>query len=256
MKTLYFGGGAWSSVFYLGVVKALEERFGKEYYKKFTFSGDSIGAFCAMLCSIGYGFENGKKLFIDFCETSKKKGILFGKMSDRLDEIFKVLDKNPEYYKILQKNKFKLGVSKFFNKYCIYTTWKNNEHLKEILHASTHVPFYCRLPKKIDNCFCFDGSFFLTNKALYDCDITIGKENYYDIVMNPTVKEIFLPPDKETIEKFIKEGYDKTINFDFDNIDKKKRRPIDNSLLYYIIINFSNILEIILNRLLKLLYLI
>lgn len=245
MKRIYFGGGAWSSAFIIGVVKALEEKYGKDLYKKFVFSGDSIGAYVALLCTLGYTSDIGKKIYIELANNANKDGIFnFCNNSNYHTKMFNdiIIDENT--FKILEDRKFKIGVSRLYNNHKIYDKWDNNDHLIKTLHASLHIPFYCKYQHYLDNNISFDGGIFLNNELLDDCFLIVGRGDYYDISMNPSLFEILYPPDIKSIDSWVLKGYNKAISFDFENIDKKKRKrfsnlfihnPISSSIIHFLV---------------------
>tara|TARA_B100000795_G_scaffold19451_1_gene12933 strand:- start:4824 stop:5624 length:801 start_codon:yes stop_codon:yes gene_type:complete len=244
MKSIYFGGGAWSCAFFIGVIKALEEKYGKELNKKFRFGGDSIGAYFALGLTLGYTSEEIKDIFYEFSSNAVNDGVFnFLKNSEYHELLLNkiIIDKNA--YKIAEKNNLEVGISRLFNDHDIYKKWENNEHLKKCIHASLHVPFYCKYQNKFDRKIAFDGGFFLKNEVLEKYDITVGRGEFYDISMTPTLCEILFPPDKFKIEKFILDGYNKTLHIG----NKNDREAISNYFIYNFFIHYVVFMEIIFN---------
>ena len=240
MKRIYFGGGSWSSAFYIGIIEFLEEKYGSNLHEKFLFSGVSAGAIFAILCSLGYNSSQIKILYKQLT-ISAREGVFFGKMSIYHDNLLDIILKK-DVYKLLEKRQCKIGISRFFNKYVEYGKWDNNDHLRQSLHSSFRIPFYCRYQKEFDNCISYDGGISVKNLDKYDITFGIGN---YDINMTPTYTEIIFPPDNFNLEFQILEGYRKAKVFDFDNIDKTKR--IQTSLQFVLFVNFFIFLEIIVN---------
>ena len=229
MKSIYFGGGSWSSAFYIGIIRNLEEKYGDNLYEKFTFTGVSAGAIFAILCSLGYKSTQIKVLYKEMTQKAIK-GVFFGKMSEYHDNLLDIV-LLPDVYKILEKRNCKVGVSRFFHKYVEYGKWESNDHLRQSLHASFRIPFYCRYQKEMDNCVSYDGG--VTIPDLNNYDITIGKGGFYDINMMPQMTEIIFPPDNFNLEFQILEGYIKAKEFDFENVKKEKRAKL-NTISNYI----------------------
>tara|TARA_B100000795_G_C22800005_1_gene441334 strand:+ start:1068 stop:1841 length:774 start_codon:yes stop_codon:yes gene_type:complete len=237
MKSIFFGGGSWSSAFYIGIIKNLEEKYGDNLHEKFTFSGVSAGAIFAILCSLGYNSKQIKKLYKELAQSAIKKGVFFGKMSEYHDKLLDIV-LTDGVYKTLEKRKCKIGVSRFFHKYIEYEKWENNNHLRKSLHASFRIPFYCRYQKELDNCISYDGGIAIKNLNSYD--IIIGKGGFYDINMTPTINEIIFPPDNFNLEFQILEGYRKAKVFNFENVKKEKRIYFNNfnkfNYIFYLIL--------------------
>ena len=247
MKTIYFGGGGWAGAFHIGVVKALEEKYGDELYEKFYFCGDSIGSFVAMFCTLKYNSSLGEKMYYEMVKIAKKNGI-YGKISCYHDKIFKKILTDENNYKFLEERKFKLGVSRCFGNYQEYSKWDNNDHLIHSLHSSFHIPFYCNFFEKLDGDFAFDGGATINSEILDKYDIIVGRGKGYDIIMNPTLSEIFLPPDEEKFKSMVNDGYNKTINLDLDKINKKNRKKFFKTLKEKILIHLFVFSEILINK--------
>jgi hypothetical protein len=247
MKTIYFGGGGWAGSFHIGVVKALEEKYGDELYEKFTFCGDSIGSYVAMFCTLKYKSDLAEKIYYEMVKIAKKNGI-YGKISCYHDKIFKKILINKNIYKNLEEKNFKLGVSRCFNNYQLYSKWKNNDHLIHTLHSSFHIPFYCNFFDKLDGEFAFDGGATINSEILDKYDIIVGRGKGYDIYMNPSMNDIFFPPDEKKFKSMINDGYNKTINLDLDKIDKKNRKQNFITMKEQIFIHILVFSEIFLNK--------
>lgn len=246
MKKIYFGGGAWSSSFFIGVIKSLEEKYGKELNKKFIFGGVSIGAYFALLLTLGYDYKKAKNIFCELSNKANKDGIFnFYKNSEYHNNMLSKVLIDEDAYKICEKRNLEIGISRCFDKHEIYRKWTSNEDLKKCIHASLHVPFYCKYQGYYDNEIAFDGGFFLDNDVLKKYDITIGRGDYYDINMSPTLNEILFPHDKFKLELFLLDGYNKTTIIDIEKIDKKNRKTINKkSFLMYFIIHYFVLIEI------------
>jgi hypothetical protein len=247
MKRIYFAGGSWAAAIYIGICKGLEEQYGTEYYKQFYFSGDSVGAFVALLCSLGYSSEQLEKIYTNLADLARKNGVSGGKMSEYHELMLNDIMVEDDIYKKLENNNFSFGVSNYWHKHKIYKSWKNNEHIKKTLHASFHIPFYCKYQGSLDDCFAYDGGFSMNNDILSQYDITIGKSKCYDLSYDISLYDIIYPPSREAIKKHIAYGYVLSKNFDFDNVDKKKRQCIKYDISLYIL-KFLVLLEIVLNE--------
>ena len=247
MKTIYFAGGSWAAAIYIGIYKGLEEKYGKEYYKQFSFSGDSVGAVVALLCSLGYSSEQSEKIYTNLADLARKNGVWNGKMSEYHDLMLNDVINEDDIYKKLENNKFSLGVSNYWHKHKIYKSWKNNENLKKTLQASFHVPFYCKYQGILDNCFTYDGGFSMNNEVLSQYDITIGRAKCYDLSYDISIYDVIYPPSKEKIKQHVAYGYVLSKSFDFDNVDKSKRQLVEYDKSLYIL-KFLVLLEIFLNE--------
>ena len=112
---------------------------------------------------------------------------------------------------ILNKRGFTMGVTRFFNKYQKYTSWRNTEHLRECFHSSFHVPLYCSYKSGVDGRQAIDGGFSNTIKEMKDIEASAGRGPFFHISMSPTFYEIIYPPSDKDIDRKINEGYRATM---------------------------------------------
>ena len=150
---IFFAGAAWGCGFYIGVYKALEEMYGLELLKKVKFAGNSAGGLFAACCAAQVGWQRAEKIYLSLAGNAIKKGV-FQKMSiyheGSMDNIFS--DDKAIYERV--NGKLFIGISTWFDDYHIISSWQNNKELRDCLHASMHIPYYCTHTAKVR---CVDG---------------------------------------------------------------------------------------------------
>ena len=152
---VFFSGAAWGCGFYVGVYRALQELYGLNALQNVKFGGNSTGAMIALSCALGIGWEESEKILLSLITDGVENGVL-QKLSiyeDRaMDTVF-INDR--DLYKKVNDRLF-IGVTTWFDKYELISKWNNNKELRDCLHCSMHIPYYCTYLEKIR---CNDGEY-------------------------------------------------------------------------------------------------
>ena len=152
---IFFCGGAWGCSFHIGVYRALQEKYGLENLSKIKFAGNSAGALIALGCANGVTWKELEEIYLESMNNAKTNGV-FGKMSIYHDNVInKVLTQQESYKKL--NDKLIVGITTFLTKYTLISRWNNNDELRNCLHASMHVPYYCTFIEKYNNKRAIDG---------------------------------------------------------------------------------------------------
>ena len=221
-KTFYFGGGAWSASFHIGVIKALEEQW--EDAKKqsngtltgtlctnMKVSGDSVGAAIGAGLQLGMTWQELRALYLRLAKRAHTSGVWCGRMTIYHEEMLDCIFKHSESVEMLEQRGFALGVTRFFNRYQKYTSWRDIKHLRECIHSSMHVPLYCAYQSGVDGLQAIDGGFSATSKNLEHIECSAGQGPTFHISMAPTMFEIAYPPSDEEVDRKIRQGYEATM---------------------------------------------
>jgi patatin-like phospholipase/acyl hydrolase len=75
-SSIYFGGCAFGAAFYVGVVEAMVDMWGKDFHKDVLFSGDSVGSIFAVGLALGKSPQYLDNLYRDV-------GDLYGKSNSQ-----------------------------------------------------------------------------------------------------------------------------------------------------------------------------
>ena len=91
-KSIFFCGGSWGCLFYIGIYKAIIERWGKECLDKIKFGGNSSGAMVATLFALGIYIQQAEEIYKFLANKATNEGV-FMKMSnyhiEALNKVFK-----------------------------------------------------------------------------------------------------------------------------------------------------------------------
>ena len=188
-ESLFFSGCAWGCAFHIGVYRALQEEHGLNLMSNIKYAGNSAGALIACACALGLNWKFIESVYLELLDSGVNCGV-FGKMSRYhnvcMDRIFSRFDEN--LYKLLE-NKVFIGITHYFDKYKLVSKWNNNDELRECLHASMHVPFYCEYIPKYNGKRVIDGACSQWICLLNDKTLVIDVfSNKGDICAKPTIK--------------------------------------------------------------------
>ena len=245
-KNVHFGGGSWATSFHIGVIKALEEKW--EDAKKqsdgsltgnlcenIEISGDSAGAAIGAGLQLGMTWQELRTLYLRLAQRARKGGILFGKMSIYHEEMLDNILKDPASVEILKERGFAMGVTRFFNKYQRYTSWRDMKHLRECFHSSFQVPLYCAYKYGVDGQQGIDGGFSNTSKEMENIELTVGQGPTFHISMAPTISEIAYPPSDEEVDRKISQGYSAAMAWKCGTPPLKTNTSSGNCFMVFII---------------------
>lgn len=213
--SIYFGGCAYGSAFYIGVYKAMFEKWGPNFGEKVFLCGDSAGAIFA----IGIALKKDPEFMNDLVKIIAEKSITLGhinKASDYCEEaINKILEENPMSYKELN-GRCCFGTTSLFSTHRWHISWSSNEDLLYTALSSLHIPFLCKANKRIKSTHVLDGAYSFCGKCLPHGDDTlyVGIDPHAEITRIFTNKEMLCPPEPEAYEKIVQSGYEAFLEWD------------------------------------------
>ncbi len=109
--------------------------------------------------------------------------------------------------------KLNIGITTYHRKHTRINKWNSNEDLRNDLHSSFHIPFYCRYPAKMGNQYCLDGAFSVDLGDFPRNALLIGMEGNYDLSSNLTTNDCIYPIVGEKFDKVVEKGYNDILNF-------------------------------------------
>jgi len=221
-KNFHFGGGAWAASFHIGVVKALQEQWEdakKQSDGRLTgklcchmeVSGDSVGAAIGAGLQLGMTWQELRVLYMRLAQRARTSGVWCGRMSIYHEEMLDCILKDHASVEMLKERGFAMGVTRFFNKYQKYTSWRDMNHLRECFHSSFHVPLYCAYKSGVDGKQGIDGGFSNTSTEMEHIEASAGQGPTFHISMAPSFSEIAYPPSDEEVDRKIAQGYAATM---------------------------------------------
>ena len=246
-EVFFFGSAGWGGGYYIGVYKAMQELWKDQILNK-KFYGISAGSAICLYILLGYSYEEVEKEYIDMSNealSSNKK--IFMNASYFNDIRFKRFITEESIKKL--NGKLFIGVSTFYGKFKLISSWKNKQQLIDTLHASMHIPYYCgNYINRFNGKMCIDGGYafkdysFLPDKTL---KIGVWNKNIYDIRLTPQLN--FKNTRKPNLDYYYlisKKGYEQLINWDGQFMGITKKRIQKTNFIKHLRISTSWLLRI------------
>ena len=237
---LYFGGAAFGNVGYIGILKALQDNYSKEYIKNIIFHGDSAGSLIALIAVLDVNIEIALLSYLKYITIAIKNGILF-KLNIYITDAYYDIIKNMDNKKILNivNKRLRIGITKFPNTYIINNHWNSIDELLNDILCTTHIPLLSSYKSNSKYVPIIDGSFTFKREYLpiNNC-ITIGftkKKDKYNISIYIPDRRLIHPFIDEDIYNLINTFYKifvKFINNDSENIIFKRKNITNYANLY------------------------
>jgi hypothetical protein len=228
-QSFFFTGCAFGVSFYVGVFRAMVDRWGYDEISKAKMGGNSSGAAMALAIALGTSVEECNQLIIVLLTSARNDGI-FGKITTHqtcmLDRLLVVGD---EYEKL--NGKLFVGVTVFYCKHVLISEWSSNQELIDTLHAGWHIPFYCQYVKKLKMGIAMDGGFSSTYSHITENTLIVNATTSQggDINCEPklTMFECIFPVCCERSEIISNRGYSAMWQWDgvFKNVKDKRIVP-------------------------------
>eukprot|EP01041_Mallomonas_annulata_P009552 gene9552-19852_t len=170
-KSIYFGGSAWGCAFYVGVYKAMEERWGKGFQSRVLITGDSSGAIFAIGIALGFSPEEMENIYLNLAKNASMIGVV-GKMGTIAQMSLETLLADPFAYQQL-KGIFGVGTTKFPFNHQWHWKWDSNEDLAACIKGSMHIPLYCERQQPVQGSIVVDGAYSMSGSDLVHGDDTL-----------------------------------------------------------------------------------
>lgn len=225
--SIYFGGCANGLIFYIGIYKAMIEKWGIDFAKKTKIYGDSASVIMVLGITRQFTPEKLYNLYYNNSINSPI-GLISGINILEDSVLTKLLDdfKDPDLYKELN-NKMYIGGSRFFAKHFWTCNWNSNEELYNCIIESLNIPILSYSKNKRNN-YVIDGAYVFSGDNLPDGDSTLYIAGYpfSDIYIPMTHNELFFPHLHEKMDNSFQRGYEAFMNWD-GKYKKKvgKRKP-------------------------------
>eukprot|EP01035_Chromulina_nebulosa_P020021 gene20021-25997_t len=164
-KSIHFGAVAWGCGFYVGVHRAMEEKWGMDFHSKLiSVHGDSAGVFFALGIALGKSSEYMNHLYKTLSLRAHNEGI--HKNTDIINDALDGMLHDKEAYNIVS-NRLSIGVTEFPLHHVRYTKWSDNNELRDCLHGSMYLPLYCSLIQPVSGQYVIDGGFSFAGEYLH-----------------------------------------------------------------------------------------
>jgi len=208
--SFFFGGNAWGCIYIVGVYAALVEHFSLEEFKGMKWGGVSSGALIALGAALHKPLEDLEGMYNFLANIAEAHGV-FGKMSIYHEVVLsKWLPDGGDEYKLLQ-GRFFVGVTRPWYQNELVSEFRTNEELKDIIHASMHIPFYMTHMAPIRGGWAIDGGFVKNIAKIDGRTVTVGVDRATRDI-HPAAKfslmQIFFPA--SAAERVVLAGMGKT----------------------------------------------
>lgn len=232
--SIYFSGCAYASIAYVGVYKAMIEKWGPDFMEKTKIAGDSAGVIFVLGITRKFTPEKIGQFYHKTC-LDAPGGMFHGGMhSLTQNTLLKLLDNlhDDDLYKSLN-DKIYIGTSTWFANHIWSTRWRNNDELFSCMKNTLHIPLI--VPRhngcKINGCELVDGAFCFSGKDLPDGDDTlyVGDDPSCEVSIPMSLRQMVYPvigKDDYDFHAMIDAGYNAFMQWD-GNMKKKVgvRRP-------------------------------
>jgi hypothetical protein len=243
-KSIYFGGCCWGASFYVGVYRAMWERWGPDFRHKCLITGDSAGSVFAVGIALGRTPDQMCELYRTMSEKASKNGFL-GTVGGFMDEHLRaMLNQYPNAYRELE-GKLKFGVTVFPFKHVWHDRWDSNEHLLDECRCSYHMPIYCGRPPSSIHGYVVDGAYGMAGHDMpHGCEtLFIGIDPHAEVTREFTNSQMFYPALGDDYNEIVKSGYDAFMNWKGHRLRKVGSRTANYDALYVLWV--LKVLEII-----------
>ena len=206
--SIYFGGCCFGAGFYIGVIKAMADMWGPDFYKDCVISGGSAGTIIGVGLALGKSPEYLDNLYKYVAENSHKKGPVYY-ASHYMEIAMRVMLKgDDEAYKKIA-GRCCIGTTAFYDKHRWHLSWESNEDLIDCVKGSYHVPFYCKRNPKIKGTHVVDGAYGFGGFDLLHGDDTlyVGIDPHAEITRSFTYPEMFFPSVGQSYVDMVESGY-------------------------------------------------
>eukprot|EP00929_Paragymnodinium_shiwhaense_P074014 TRINITY_DN37844_c0_g1_i1.p1 TRINITY_DN37844_c0_g1~~TRINITY_DN37844_c0_g1_i1.p1 ORF type:complete len:207 (+),score=24.82 TRINITY_DN37844_c0_g1_i1:108-728(+) len=158
--SIYLDGCAWGCGFYIGVQQVFERMWGSDFGTRVVMQGDSAGALSALCWSLGLPASFTQDMYADLAAGGPTEMMKL-RLSDYHDgAIDKLLERHPDAH-LKVRGRLHIGVTVFPRKHVWVTDFRDQAHLREVLHCSMHIPIYCREVPKLEGQPVIDGGIAL-----------------------------------------------------------------------------------------------
>lgn len=232
--SIYFGGAACGSSYFIGVAKKMSETWGHDFPTKTLICGDSIGAVIAFQLAIGLSVEDitlhAKNIFRKMQQDPHYwtgQNFWIDKYVDDL------LENDPEIYKKLE-GKYMCGTTREFFNHQWHVKWESNEDLAKCIKGSYNIPLYCSHSDRIYGMEVLDGAYGFDDSCFPHGNNTLfvgANQTCAEINFNLTVKQMLIPDIHEEFAFLHKNGEEAFDKWDETMIDKKGKRSPNYPML-------------------------
>jgi hypothetical protein len=234
-SSIYFGGCAFGAAFYVGVVEAMADMWGKDFHKDVLFSGDSVGSIFAVGLALGKSPQYLDNLYRDVAEYSIRKGPVYHSSVSLEKKIEQMLVEEKNALRRLE-GRASFGTTTFPFNHTWHVNWENEEDFMNCINGSMHIPFYTKRNDKIKGKIVIDGAYGFKGNDLFHGDDTlyVGIDPHAEVTRTFTYTEMFFPSTGAAYDDIKKSGYDAMIDWN-GKMNKKCGHRVPNYSALYVL---------------------
>ena len=220
ISKISFSGAGWKLSFHLGVAKFLNE-FDLVDRANLQVSGSSAGSMAALSFLLNKNMEALHQRLLDAADLVKYKfGIFGGNWSEVAVKIlieFNELDKKPKIHEMLADRLF-VNVSQFPFTKKLYSRFKSNEHLIDVMLASAFIPAIAqKMTRPGAGWIYYDGSVTDNFPDLGEDTLRVGfamgpfaTQPHIKLSLSSGLMKV-VRPDKALMQKLFDDGYRQSV---------------------------------------------
>jgi hypothetical protein len=230
--SIYWGGCAFGAAFYVGVHRAMVEKWGLDFYKKVHHSGGSAGTIFAIGLALGFTPDELDRVYREVAEKCHKRGAVhWGSVF--MEEALRIMLSDPMAYKKLE-GRCCFGTTEFFSRHRWHVSWVDNEDVIKCVNASLHVPLYCQRNVGIKGIKVVDGAYGFAGEDLPHGDDTlyVGIDPHAEITRTFTYPEMMFPAIGKEYDDMVDSGYQAFMKWDGKMKKKLGHRTPNYQALY------------------------
>lgn len=230
--SIYFGNAGCGAAFTIGVIHAMREYWGDDFYKKTLLYGDNTGAVLAMQLAMGLSTHHMEMVARSIFRRMRLDPHIFSGQNYWLNQyIDHVISTKTELYtefNIEGKSKYQCGTTTLGFTHQWHKKWLNNVELGKCIKASTNIPLFCDLCDLVDGQVLIDGSCSLKDEDLPPLTFFVGVNQQGTPTTNAGISyemsyyRMCLPGDQSDFNFLFKEGVKAFEKWSF--LDKEERK--------------------------------
>jgi len=215
-KSIYFGGAAFGVCFFVGVFKAMADKWGPDFYKKTLVCGGSAGSIIAMQIALGKDPKYAGDVYALIGDKTHARGYAL-RPSDFLDEYVDELLRSDENIHKSIETRFWCGSTLFYAQHQWHKQWRDNADLAACIKGGYNIPLYCSKCDKLEGYEVVDGAYGLQASDFPHGDDTLfvgACQNTAEINIELSITQMLIPSHGPEYDGLVQKGYDTFMRWD------------------------------------------
>jgi hypothetical protein len=231
-KYIYLGGCGFGVCFYIGVHRAMVERWGADYYKKTKIWGGSAGAVMAVFIQLGRSPDLIADDYENLSKYIHEKGI-FGvnAVNCFFQDVQRIFSEYEGTVHEIIGDRVQIGHTNFPCNHYWTNKWECDDDLYDAIEASCHIPTYSPLREcNKTPLYVVDGAYGISGEHFRDLDgddtLFIGIDGAAEVTRDMSYPQMMYPLIGKEYEDVVGDGYRKMMEWNGEKREKTRlRRP-------------------------------